>query len=384
MAAGLNEGMWPGLPAPDPWLAPRIRVELGLPGLDWRVGLAAHDLAGGLGAPQVLLTRARRDGRSPTIASRFWLRLQALAGEGWTRADDLLGWARALDRAGAPRPASRPAPVPPRDRRPDTIAVTDVDRLKADPYVFYAKKILKLRALDPVDADPSPAWRGTEVHAILKAAWIDDALDAARLRQRAEDWLVDAHPMMRALWQPRLMEAIDWIGATIATVRAEGREVLAVERRGEIPIAGVTLNGTFDRLDALPDGTLAIIDYKTGKPPSTAAVRAGFSLQLGLLGLIAERGGYEGVRGTAGAFEYWSLGKGKDGFGYIATPADPAGKYNRIVTSEFVGIAERNFTEAAGKWLTGLEPFTAKLVPEFAPYSDYDQLMRRDEWYGRE
>ena len=26
---GLNEGVWPGLPAPDPWLAPRIRAELG-------------------------------------------------------------------------------------------------------------------------------------------------------------------------------------------------------------------------------------------------------------------------------------------------------------------------------------------------------------------
>ena len=28
--------------------------------------------------------------------------------------------------------------------------------------------------------------------------------------------------------------------------------------------------------------------------------------------------------------------------------------------------------------------FTAKLVPEYAPYAEYDQLMRRDEWYGRE
>ena len=51
---------------------------------------------------------------------------------------------------------------------------------------------------------------------------------------------------------------------------------------------------------------------------------------------------------------------------------------------EFVERAERNFTEAATKWLTGDEPFTTKLVPEFAPWGDYDQLMRRDEWYGRD
>ena len=43
----------------------------------------------------------------------------------------------------------------------------------------------------------------------------------------------------------------------------------------------------------------------------------------------------------------------------------------------------RNFAEAARKWLTGDEPFTAKLNPAYAPYGDYDQLMRLEEWYGR-
>ncbi|MHA6722652.1 double-strand break repair protein AddB [Sphingomonas sp. RS2018] len=382
--AGLNEGVWPGIPAPDPWLAPRIRAELGLPGLEFRIGLAAHDLASGLGAPQVLLTRARRDARSPTIASRFWLRLQALAGEGWARDDRLVHWARSLDAGGVPRPADRPAPAPPAAIRPRAIAVTEVDRLKADPYAFYAKKMLRLRALDAVDADPSAAWRGTAVHAILKAAWDEDGLDPTRLRARTVAWLADAHPMMRALWQPRLIEAIDWIAAEIVTMRADGREVEKVERRGEIVVAGVTLNGTFDRVDRLADGSLGIVDYKTGKPPSAAAVRAGYSQQLGLLGLIAERGGFEGIAGTASAFEYWSLGKGKDGFGYVATPVDPAGKRDRIPTADFTTIAAANFADAAGRWLTGDAPFTAKLVPEYAPYSEYDQLMRRDEWYGRE
>ncbi len=62
---GLNEGVWPGRPAPDPWLAPRIRATLGVMGLERRIGTAAHDFAQGLGAPRVLVTRARRDGSSP-------------------------------------------------------------------------------------------------------------------------------------------------------------------------------------------------------------------------------------------------------------------------------------------------------------------------------
>jgi ATP-dependent helicase/nuclease subunit B len=47
-------------------------------------------------------------------------------------------------------------------------------------------------------------------------------------------------------------------------------------------------------------------------------------------------------------------------------------------------MAERNFAAAAEAWLTGEAPFTAKLHPEYAPYGEYDQLMRLDEWYGRE
>ncbi|MGE0178500.1 MAG: double-strand break repair protein AddB, partial [Sphingomonas sp.] len=135
---GLNEGVWPSLPQPDPWLAPRLRADLGLPSLERRIGLAAHDFASALGAPQVLITRARRDARSPTIASRFWLRLEAMTG-GLTRSPRLAAWARDIDRPdGPPQPVERPAPSP--DRRPDSLSVTEVDRLKADPFAFYARR----------------------------------------------------------------------------------------------------------------------------------------------------------------------------------------------------------------------------------------------------
>ncbi|WP_109807003.1 double-strand break repair protein AddB [Sphingosinithalassobacter portus] len=382
---GLNEGVWPGLPAPDPWLAPRIRSELGLPGLERRIGLSAHDFAGALGAREVLLTRARRDASAPTIASRFWLRLQALSG-GLARDRELEAWLAAMDEPGDYRPVGRPEPGPPAKDRPKVISVTEVDRLKADPYAFYARRMLRLLPLDPVDADPSAAWRGTAAHDVLEKWFRHDGCDPARLQVRARAMFADArtHPMMRALWQPRLMEAIDWIAAELTRKIAEGRRLIDVEQEGSIDIAGVTLKGKYDRIDRMPDGTLGIIDYKTGKPPSAAAVQAGFSLQLGLLGLIAERGGFAGIAGVATAFEYWSLAKAKDQFGYIATPVDPEGKKNRIPTADFVAIAADNFSDVAGDWLTGDRPFTAKLHPEYAPYAEYDQLMRRDEWVGRD
>jgi ATP-dependent helicase/nuclease subunit B len=383
---GLNEGTWPALPSPDPWLAPRIRAELGLPGLETRIGLAAHSFAGALGAPQVLITRARRDARGPAVASRFWLRLEALTG-GLPRADRLAQWTRGLDAVATRQPVDRPAPAPPVETRPKKLSVTDLDRLKADPFAFYAKAMLKLRVLDAVDADPTAAWRGTMVHDVLEAWGKEDDCDPSRLRARAEAMLAgtDAHPLMRALWEPRLIEAIDWIAAQMAEMKAGGRKPLAVEVRGELDRFGVTLIGRADRIDRLPDGSLAIVDYKTGKAPSAAQVQHGYAQQLGLIGLMAENGAFEGVGGTAGAFEYWSLARNKkDGFGEISSPVDAGGKGGRIFTDQFVTHAARNLQGAVERWLTGAEPFTAKLHPEHAPYGAYDQLMRLDEWFGRD
>ena len=380
--AGLNEGTWPSLPTPDPWLAPRIRHEFGLPSLERRIGLAAHDFASALGGRQVLVTRARRDARAPAVASRFWLRLEAMTG-GLTRARPYKTWAQALDRPAVHRPAGQPAPVPPVEKRPRDIAVTDVDRLKADPFAFYARKMLQLSALDVIDADPSPAWRGTAVHQVLESWMTEDDCDPAKLRPRAEALLQasSAHPLMRALWQPRLLEAIEWIAEEVASNKLKGRRPLKAEVTGRIDIAGVTLKGTADRIDRDSDGSLVILDYKTGTPPGPKAVAEGYSMQLGLLGLIAERGGFKDVEGVPACFEYWSLAKKNGKLGYVARPV---GGRNGIDPTDFTTIAARNFIAAAENWLTGSAPFTAKLHPEYAPYGEYDQLMRLDEWYGRE
>jgi ATP-dependent helicase/nuclease subunit B len=376
---GLNEGVWPALPAPDPWLAPKIRANLKMPGLDFRTGLAAHDFASALGAPQVLITRARRDNRSPTVPSRFWLRLRAMTG-GVARDTRLERLAAALDDPRELAPAGRPAPAPPRALRPRKISVTAVDRLKADPFAFYASAMLGLRSIDPVDADHSAAWKGTAVHKVLEEWLAQDDCDPASLLPRAKALLAGAsiHPMLRALWQPRLIEAIRWVEQQERDNRAVGRRPLKAEIRGETVIEEVGVHGKADRIDRLAGGGLAIVDYKTGKAPAQKAVEAGFALQLGVLGLIAKAGGFQGVSGDAQAHEYWSLTKHGDSFGKRVCPD------KKMAEGEFLAQAHAHFSDAARKWLTGDEPFTAKLHPAYAPDGNYDQLMRLEEWYGRE
>ena len=175
-----------------------------------------------------------------------------------------------------------------------------------------------------------------------------------------------------------MMEAVEWVAREMEKDREEGRSPILAETKGEAVIAGVKLYGVVDRIDELPDGKLAIVDYKTGQAPKTKAVAEGFALQLGLLSLIAREGGFGGVKGEAGAHEYWSLAKKSGRLGYRQAPDAEEGP------SAFVERAYAQFREAAQKWLLGLEPFHAKLNPAYAPYDDYDQLMRLEEWYGRE
>jgi ATP-dependent helicase/nuclease subunit B len=375
---GLNEGVWPALPTPDPWLAPKIRANLKLPGLEYRIGLSAHDFASALGGREVLITRARRDSRSPTVASRFLLRLNALTG-GLPRDTRLERLTAALDDPGAPSPADRPAPCPPAEERPKRISLTAVDRLKADPFAFYAQAILGLRSIDPVDADHSAAWKGTAVHAVLEEWLKRDDCDPDKLMDRARALLADEtiHPMLRALWSPRLIEAIRWVEEEERTNQAAGRLPLAAEAWGEAEVSGVTLYGKADRIDRLDSDGLAIVDYKTGKAPAPKAIEAGFRLQLGLLGLLARAGGFEGITGDPKAFEYWSLTKYGDQFGKCVRPDKKMGP------DDFLAHAEAHFAAAAADYLTGTKEFTAKLHPAYAPYGDYDQLMRLEEWYGR-
>jgi ATP-dependent helicase/nuclease subunit B len=349
-----------------------------MPTLDNRIGLSAQDFASALGAPEVLITRARRDSKSPKVASRFLLRLDAISGR-LPRDWRLVGLTRALDDPGTPKPVDRPAPSPPPEQRPDKISVTAVDRLKADPFAFYAQAILKLRSIDPVDAEHTARWKGDAVHKALQDWLQHDECDPDRLRPRAERLLEDEaiHPMLRALWAPRLLEAIDWIADLERQNRASGRRPLKAEVTGEAILAGVTAHGRVDRIDRLADGSLAIIDYKTGQPPSQKTVNEGFALQLGVLGLIGRAGGFEGVSGDPEAFEYWSLARYRGKFGRLMRPDKD------MQAGEFLDHANKNFADAVRRWLTGSEAFTAKLNPAFAPYGDYDQLMRLEEWYGR-
>ncbi len=382
---GLNEGSWPPLPSPDPWLSPMIRSRLKLPALERRIGLAAHDFVAALGAPQVLMTRARQGDSAPGVASRLWLRLQALAGEALRPDTELLGWARALDRSDTVRAAARPRPAPPAALRPRTISVTAAEQLKADPFSFYAARMLRLRALKPLDEDPGAADRGIAVHRILER-WVRGGdLDPAALAALTEAELAGwaEQPLMQALWAPRVRRMMEWVTTTLNAWQADGWEPVAAEAKATATLPnGIVLTGIVDRIDRNRDGQLAVIDYKTGPPPTQAQWAGGYALQLGLLGSLAAAGEFAGVTpGPVEALRYWQLGGGKE-----PGKVHDRLKYFKEVNpaTDHIAVTRALFYKLCDEMLLGSAPFTAKLHPEYSQkYSDFDQLARVLEWRGR-
>jgi len=386
ICAGLNEGTWPAKPSLDPLLPPAVLRALGVPGADFRIGLSAHDLAGLLGAPEVVLSRSQRDTQGPAIPSRFLLRVKALLGRdlGERHVDrETVALARALD-DGEPAPLyPRPEPRPSAEQRLVRVSVTGLDRLRSDPYQFYASEILQLSELDPLDAEPTPQWRGTAAHKVLET-W---HVTGRPMRDIADEILseMNHHPLMRALWRPRLMRALEWVAAEIAA--NPDRAPTLIEEKGEWTYRGVLIRGKADRIDRLPDGTLAVVDYKTGQPPSGKQVEKGYALQLGTTGLMVRHGAFGDLQGEPVSFEYWSLAKSprsETGFGYVTTPILSGSKRTGIPLGDFLPEAQRYLNDALDRWILGDEPFTARLNPDAPAYATYDQLMRLDEWLGRD
>jgi ATP-dependent helicase/nuclease subunit B len=308
---GLVEGVWPPAPRTDPWLSRPMRHELGLDLPERRIGLSAHDFAQLLGTDDVILSHAAKVGGAPAVASRFLHRLEAVAGEARWQAAKAAGekyvrFADELDRPDKVEPIPQPAPTPPRETRPLKLSVTAIEDWLRDPYTIYAKYILRLAPLDPVDMPLSAADRGSAIHEALGeftktfATTLPD--DPARaLRGIGEKYFAPLmeRPEARALWWPRFLRIADWF-SDWEIARRDNVSTIAAEIRGEIPIRldnerTFVLSARADRIERRHDGTFAILDYKTGQPPTGKQVRMGLSPQLTLEAAILREGGFEGI-----------------------------------------------------------------------------------------
>jgi ATP-dependent helicase/nuclease subunit B len=387
---GLNEGGWPAEPAADPWLSRPMRKSFGLPAPERQIGLSAHDFAQAAAAPEVVLTRAERVEGAPTVPSRWLSRLEtvlrALGFEDRRERqseDQWLAWARRLDEPVSVSPVTAPAPRPPVAARPRRLSVTEIETWMRDPYAIYARHILELRPLEAIAADPGAAERGQFIHEALDRfirAWPDalpaDALERLLDQGRGAFGDLLARPEVWAFWWPRFERVAAWFvdqeRRRRPLIRPQATEVSGgIEFDGRAGLFLLTAKA--DRIDRLPDGRLAIIDYKTGTLPTASDIALGFSPQLPLEAAIAAAGGFRGVPAAAvGQLAFWRLAGG-----------DPAGE-ERLVRGEASALAEQAHGGLEALIWAFDDPATAycsRPWPERAPrFDEYAHLARVQEW----
>ena len=390
---GLTEGVWPPAADPGPWLSRQMRVRIGLPSPEERVGQAAHDfLSACCAAPTLILSSpTRRDG-APAVPARWITRLEAfIAGQGGSLPPHpAVTWARLLDQpADGARPTSPPRPRPAPSLRPRRLSVTEIETWLRDPFAIYASHILGLRPLDPIDESADAARYGELAHAALHrflsahgAAYPDDA---ARLLAEAMDQALTEAGLRAALiawWRPRLARIAAWTAELDRERRRHTPiEALRTEVTGEYRLkrpGGIfALHGRADRIERRVDGRLAIIDYKTGAPPSPRQIDAGFAAQLPLEAAMAAVGGFgPELEGEAAELAYWHLtggfepGKVRPLFG-----CDPR------ATALGTAVARERLIALIDAYDDPARAYLALPHPADRPrFSHYAQLARVAEW----
>ena len=389
---GLNEGTWPPEPPADPWLSRPMRSNLGLPPPERRIGLAAHDFVQAFSAPLLVLTRAGRVEGTPTVSSRWLLRLDNVlraAGRDSAiedmaaRGHQWLIWQNELDKPDSIAGTDPPTPRPPVEARPRRLSVTEVETLRRDPYAVYARHVLGLRPLEPIDADPGAAERGTIVHRALEA--FIDAYPGA-LPEDAHAHLIEIgrkafgetleRPGVRAFWWPRFERLAAWIVET-EHARRTRLESIRNETVGRLEIAApagpFTLIAKADRIECLKDGDVSVIDYKTGSVPSQKDIALGFAPQLPLEAAIAQAGGFAGIPAAAVAeLAFWQLSGG-----------DPPGKQTAVKgdLAALIAGARDGLAKLIAAYDDSSTPYPSRPDPDRGPrFSDYDHLARVQEY----
>jgi len=385
---GLNEGTWPPDTNASPWMSRPMMRDFGLPVPEFHIGQAAHDFSQHFCAPRVVMTRSERVDGTPTVRSRWLRRLEnRVSGSAleavFYRHTGWLSLQAALDYVARVQAVAPPAPRPPVSARPRHLYVTRIEEWMRDPYGVYARDILKIKKLDPIDADPGAADYGNIIHESLEKFMEkfprelpDNAVEELRRIGRDTFGSELDNPGIWAFWWPRFERICDWF-----VTQEQDRRALIAKSYSEIegslsfeaPAGQFTISAKADRVDLYKDGEIAIIDYKTGTPPGKKEVEAGFAPQLPLEAAIAMAGGFKGLGPRdVKELEFWRLRGAQEAGKRMKATDDPAQTASEALAGVQGLVAAFDRVEA---------PYGSRPSPENAPkYSDYEHLARVKEW----
>lgn len=395
---GLNEGIWPGQTANNPFLSRNMKTAIGLEPAERRIGQLAHDFEMANGTRDIFYTRALRQGSTPAVASRWFQRLMALGGENFGETLKARGtvyrhWATMLDERESQPSAKRPAPTPPADMQPKSYSFSEVGRLRRDPYSIYARRILRLDPLDEFNRDPGAADRGTLYHRIMEIYSREEHVPgtpaAASAMSRILNTCFDEEqlpPHIDVVWRPRfeaVAEAfLKWEAERRHLIRRSHFEARAGQ---EIPEAKIRLTGVADRIDIKTSGKADLIDYKTGLSPSVKQARSLLDPQLALEAVALMRGAFRETGSPEPEDLIYVRLRPGERFGTDTINNEHA-KASAKTTPKSATELATDAIDQLSKFVISLREgkngFVSRLIPEEQQSygGEYDHLARVSEW----
>jgi ATP-dependent helicase/nuclease subunit B len=170
---------------------------------------------------------------------------------------------------------------------PKTLTATMIEFLINDPYEFYLRYILKIKEINPIDAKPSYLEFGNLVHSALQQCnntEISINLLKEKFNILAKQYY-ENFIYVKTLWLPRFLKMAEYF-VSFHNERIKNIDHIENEMEYSIDINDIKIKARFDRIEYLKDGSVSIIDFKTGTLPSVKDVENFVKPQLLIQALI--------------------------------------------------------------------------------------------------
>ncbi len=302
IVTSMNDDAWPSLNNRSLWNNRELRHYLGLPPVERRHALAAHDILQAFSGEEIYYVRSKKIQGGITLPSRWWEKLKIffkLHQKKLPKRDEVIEWL-SLPTA---RAATFQAPIITPHLLPAKLSVTAIDLWLQDPYSFYVKHVLNLRPLLNFGETQTHSQVGQLLHKIMEVTMRNPGADL--------DAIITTWPLAnfyKAFLRPVISDMLRW--ATKVRNRSEIKTILTekwIEASLVIGDHVITAYARPDRIDVMPSSQVILVDYKTSTIPSAAQILRFEHNQLAVEGLMLQQGALENKQPHHLILEYWSL-----------------------------------------------------------------------------
>jgi ATP-dependent helicase/nuclease subunit B len=303
---GANENSWKSSSANDFWMSDSMLKQLGINTVDERNEFYACVWEKLISKPNVLVTRSVTENGEQ---AQSYSRLKNCELKQDVSLENLV---YAVKSPSDFSPIHFEAPNPPADYRPTTFWVSDLDLLIGNPYVYYAKKILRLKEMNPINSRRN--LKGNLIHEIFdnfaKKKILNNKLSSLKslFVKVCREKFVNLEFL--GLWYFNVDSIFKFFTEHFNSNAKNFSEIsghIDLKISNEDRSVQVKIASKADRLEINSDGAISIVDYKTGEIPSLKKVKDGEKIQLPVEALIATKNGFKLGKTTVEKMSFWQM-----------------------------------------------------------------------------